>query len=61
MQMILRNVTYGSGSWITETGFLVAYAYQREVRPDNQDHMPAEGLLISDTCVLSERTHRSLL
>lgn len=61
MQMIQRNVPYASGCWITETGFLVGLAYQREVRPDNQDHMPAEGLSdqpslrlhISDTCVLS--------
>lgn len=44
MQMIQRNVPYGSDCWITETGFLVGPAYQREVRPDNQDHMAAEGL-----------------
>lgn len=44
MQMIPRNVPYGSDCWITETGFLVGLAYQREERPDNQDHMPAEGL-----------------
>ena len=39
-----------------EQVLLVGLAYQREVRPDNQDHMPARGLshrLISDTCVLS--------
>lgn len=67
MQMIRRNVPYASGCWITETGF---NAYQREVRPDNQDHMPAEGLSdqpslrlhIADTCVLSHRnthTHKA--
>lgn len=41
--------------------FLVGLAYQGEVRPDNQDHMPEEGLPdrpslslhISDTCAPS--------
>lgn len=42
--MIPRNVPYASSCWITETGFLAGLAYQREVRPDNQDHMPVEGL-----------------
>lgn len=53
MQMIQRNVPYGSDFWITETGLLVGPAYQREVRPDNQDHMAAEGLTyqIQKRCV----------
>lgn len=55
MQMIPRNVPYGSGCWITETGFLVGLTYQREVRPDNQEHMPEVGL--SDWPSLS--LHRS--
>lgn len=43
-QMILRNVAHGSGIWIAPTGFLLTHAHQREVKPDKQDHMPAEGL-----------------
>lgn len=44
-QMIPRNVPYGSGCWMVETGFLVGLAEQREVRPDNQDHMLIEAPL----------------
>lgn len=32
------------GCQITRTGFLVGPAYQREVSPDNKEHLPALGL-----------------
>lgn len=57
--MMVRNVPYGSGCWMAETGFHVGH--QREVGFDNRDHMYTEGLSdcpapsphISDTCVMS--------